>query len=1237
MTPLQIVLVSLAVLVVVAVITVGIVLSNKKDNILPGRGKPVPLTLRDPREFFAVQSTDGSIGRDHEGNLCVNNVVTEKGLSSRDDALQYPLRGAVQRNVKTDRWDDVARRAAPLYYETSDVPTMAVVVEGKGTVVRLDDAKLRAKLLVVRHGATLLLCGDKPTLEVEGVLVESGGILQCGTQDAPFTGTLLNIILRTNPLGYDKCGVLASQYSYNWYCPGVKKTDPPTFTDITGSDEHFTNHLGAKSLGVGFCGNLVLHGSVGLAKKVPYRGTWDVRHTDKSHTPWFNPENHFLTFGDNEYAEAYATTFAHLGDGSGVKGQNTITVDGTVRGEALNHWIPGSRILLTCVTRHYAEGKDKPGTLGTPMMWLDYDPDIDQANYDANKDTVEKLINSGSVIYNDEIGCEVAEIASVDAATGTITLKRPLRFHHAWNESTKKAGGAYRAKITHEGTEVEVDTRPHVALLSRNIRIASEYQDAPNSGGAFNRSSTAPETDNPSDYHFKGPGGMLVPDWAKNEAVNKYDDIYKWAYKYRDEGLALTDTDDDKWKEVRRAVRVGKGDTEDPYRYRRAEEIEPVGCWQLGTAGMKGANSILGSQTMFRYGSSTTVDGVELKGLGINGASGNLGQYALHYHLAGWTTAFDEYVEEGVVRDATVVNCSIHQCPSRVVSLHGTNLAQLRNNVSFLTYGSAWFTEEGVERFNVFEHNLAVATMLLRWSDWDNPSKLCPFAAYDFNNGSVFWIKNNQNALVRNIAACCPRPVVGFWPITQRIASAHNMASVCVGDGTRLLPGTAASWCADGGDNSEKYALGIYGHHTNKCWAPESYYLKGYTTKQGCSAQANDNLSAYYRFSDNVGYSILAMMNTYISFYACLPNATRAEPCKGLSRQAYPTTEDAPLWLPKMGLNSCTDEMVVGTYLQPAFAGSSRRAEGLFQPWTVEEEIEFNGGSIKSCCPDAVNCPGRAQGITRAGMSACSRCVPCVFSSCLSFGCSPFVGQTGSAMWSKAQSSWAINCCALTYGAAKGNIPGTSNNVQSATSFVFSVGDDVNKFEFAYMVMHNLITDGAVDLYPVSTIISGEQTLIADSSTWRAGEYTTNKNVSLPHVYFGDGIDHTVVPNAMWANLKFIPGTPIQMFNEDGKKKQLVQNVNGQYNIESVGNWVADNTVKGPYVMDMDGTGGKGRLLRYNSSFQNYDTMKKFVEAEPIRTQIPMEYAVGMFHTDMQIEIGDKICAILATVQTPSK
>jgi hypothetical protein len=1182
------------------------------DDLEPTQGEEgLQPPLVDARHFFSLASTDGTVGRDDDGSLWVKGVQVEKGIDTREEALQYALACPLMPLSKDQSWTSFVRAFAKESLQDHDAPDRTMVLEGKNTLYRLDNRKLRLKGLVVRRGATLLLCGDRPVIEAEYILVESGGLLQCGCEKTPYFGIQARITLRSNKLGYAKCGVVASEYSYKWYSPGAVMTHPATFTDITGSHHMFMNTFGPKSLGVGFCGNLVLVGSMRAGTHVPYMGTWDVK---EGQTLFIDPTEHFLTHGDPDYDAAYAGTWGHLGENTGVKGDVFIHVDlGTVSGNAFEAWKQGSKIMITSVSQQYARGDSKPGTLGTPAMWMDYVPGTD--NYNANLETIRALAPMH------DIGMEVAEVVSV-SSDGRVQLARPLHFHHAWRGTSP--GGAFRAPITKDGRTLTVDTRPHVALLSRNILIEAQYENAPLSGGAFNLESKAPREENPNDYDFKGPGGHLVPNWSRFVAPHSYSSVSYGCYKDRDAALEEKNPNSASWQEARRYSKVGTGSFNDPAQYMNPEDVEPIGCWQLGTAGMKGANAILGSHTMFRYGSSSLLDGVELHRLGINSASGNIGAYCIHYHMAGWVSSFDEYLGPQAKREGTVRNCSIWQSASRVVSLHGSNEVQIKNNVSFLTYGSAWFTEEGNERLNVFEHNLCAATMLLRWSDFDNPSKLIASAGFDVNNASCFWIKNNQNAMVRNVACCCPRPVVGFWPIAQSIASGHNAASVCVGDPVRKLPSLAASWCASGGPAPDRFALGPSGYHA-PCWAPESYYLKGRTTLQGCAAESNDNISAFYALSDNVAYSLLTFCNVYISFYACKPQPGPGDACTSLSIQARNTTEaNAAVFLPFNAVSSCAEEALVSAYLQPLFTGSSEPKEKLFTPWSLAEELAFNGGIPGQCCRGA--CTGKSKGIVEN--TACSQCIPAMFASSLCFGTTGFVGQTGGALWSKSQSNLVVNCCFLQYGNSTA-LSGFESQFTS-TSSVLAMGDNVNKYGLSYHIFYNHMCDGGTDLLPNPTVFAGPKTFLGDNFGWRQGEYVANRNVSVADLYLTDGVTLGTFPTSCWKNMSFMGGNNANLRIRLDNGAAFIVNFPGT-SPKADGSWTRKPSLKNPFFMEIKD--GKGRLLRYNASFSNFGEMGKFVTENP-RWTIPADKSIGLFHTAMQIKLGDKLCEILAGVES---
>jgi hypothetical protein len=1192
----------------------------------------------DPRLFFSLESTEGMIGRNDHGDLFVNGELKENGIITREQALEYPLTPKIV-PLPSESWEECVQRVAPGSIlapgETKiDQPGWTLVIEGKTDIWHFAGDLLRLKGLVIRHGACLLIAGDSPRIEAEFILVESGGLLQCGGKTATFRGNL-EILMRANPLGAAKCGVVRSQYGYQWYNPGViKDQDAPTgyphFRDITGSEMLFQNAFNARVLAVGFCGTLALFGRCGQSTPIDYDGTWAARYA-LNKAPFFNNSDHFLTLGDDELPENYALTWTHLEEGSGVKGDGSIVLDASARAALAagdSGWVPGAQVVITCVSEHWCEGGDvKPQTLGTPAMWLDYDPVNDKANHDANEATIIALAPPH------DIGVEVATIQSVDAATGTLTLARSLYFNHAWDPVAGSGGGAVWFDVQGVNDHIQVDTRPHVGLLTRNIRIRAEYTNAPDSGGAFNRPSTAPREANPSDYDFRGGMRSIVPDFIPFSASGTYATIVENCYQRRDAALESDDPTSLEWQIAMRTVKTTAGDASDRSLYDKIEDTAPVGCWQLGTAGMQGANSILGAHCMFRYGSSVTLDSIEVKGMGVNGASGQIGQYCLHFHLMGWTHSFAEYLQPGdtVGRDASCSNSSIWSSASRVVALHGTNEAVLSNNISFLTYGTSWFTEEGVEILNTFDHQLVIATMVLRNSVYDNPSGLLPFTGFDFNAVSCAWLKNNRNKWVRNVTCNCPRPVVAIWPITQQIAVAHNLASVSPGDSVRLLPAIGSGWCVTGGPTPSRYALSQYGGHLlGGGWSPDSYELHGMTDSTNCGIGTGENVSPHLALSDNVGYGMAAFISEYISFYACIPLSlvepisSGHTPCQDLAIQGrWSNDQNAPLWLPARGVNGSADQAVVASYMQCQWNGSSAIGDG-FWPWTADQIDTFNGGP-GLCCPGGA-CTGSTQGIVATNQpGSCSRCMPNVFSSCLAFGMAGFTGQMNTSVWTKAQSTQILNCCFLDYGNSK-NISGMLFP-ESSTTTVLACGDNLKKYGMSYMQFHNLICNSRMELLPNPTSYSGDKTVIDVTTQFRHGEYISSLVTAVPDMYFAGGIDHTIIPAGTWASSGFIGPVVLRIFDE-GTATQYTAGAGAVPG--SASPWIITHTLKNPFFMEI--SGGRGQLLRYpNSATSNLGDMQHYLDAN-LKWGIPADKEIGLYHSPLQIATGDEICRVLAMI-----
>jgi G8 domain len=100
-----------------------------------------------------------------------------------------------------------------------------------------------------------------------------------------------------------------------------------------------------------------------------------------------------------------------------------------------------------------------------------------------------------------------------------------------------------------------------------------------------------------------------------------------------------------------------------------------------------------GAAVVIRQGGKAYVDGIELS---RGGKLGVLGEYPFHWHLA------------GDVPGQFLRNSSIHHSYQRCVTLHGTNYAEVSNNVCFDHLGHGFFFEQGNEIKNVMRHNLGM-------------------------------------------------------------------------------------------------------------------------------------------------------------------------------------------------------------------------------------------------------------------------------------------------------------------------------------------------------------------------------------------------------------------------------------------------------------------------------------------------------------------------------------------------
>ena len=173
--------------------------------------------------------------------------------------------------------------------------------------------------------------------------------------------------------------------------------------------------------------------------------------------------------------------------------------------------------------------------------------------------------------------------------------------------------------------------------------------------------------------------------------------------------------------------------------------------------------SFYGGHVMAMATSKMFVEGVEFQRMGQNLT---LARYPIHWHLIG--DAKGQYIK----------NASIHDTYNRCVTVHGTNILRVENNVTYNTVGHCFFLEDGVEHGNEFVRNLAIQTKCHTSKPCD-PTNLAMFGSTDGRNFttagqqskdvllpsdntvSSFWITNPDNIYRDNVAAGSDS--TGFW------------------------------------------------------------------------------------------------------------------------------------------------------------------------------------------------------------------------------------------------------------------------------------------------------------------------------------------------------------------------------------------------------------------------------------------------------------------------------------------
>ncbi|MDQ2639986.1 MAG: G8 domain-containing protein [Pseudomonadota bacterium] len=177
--------------------------------------------------------------------------------------------------------------------------------------------------------------------------------------------------------------------------------------------------------------------------------------------------------------------------------------------------------------------------------------------------------------------------------------------------------------------------------------------------------------------------------------------------------------------------------------------------------------SYFGGHIMAMPSSKMFIAGVELQRMGQNLT---LARYPIHWHLVG--DAKGQYIK----------NAAIHDTYNRCVTVHGTNLLRVENNVTYNTVGHCFFLEDGIEHGNEFVKNLGIQTKChttkpcvptnLAAAGENRPAGNSQAAVANGvagaealipsdNTVSTFWVTHPDNTYIDNVAAGSDQ--IGFW------------------------------------------------------------------------------------------------------------------------------------------------------------------------------------------------------------------------------------------------------------------------------------------------------------------------------------------------------------------------------------------------------------------------------------------------------------------------------------------
>jgi integrase len=745
-------------------VIIAIVYAAKRRGPRPFFLETANMIIRetDARKFYSIDSTDQLLGLNQKGDLVDGDGTILLAGIGKDaaDLTKRPLTYEMGHPYWTNEWGQLSEENWKIYAERFQKNTIVpgsytgtvLVIEANGVHTSGNGydyaptylaSSLDVVGIVVRKGGILIL-GDpgKPwKIRTQFILVESGGVIQAGSshqQSHRYRGSL-TIELSHPPGGHDAMGTVASQYTYRCYAPGTRRMEdlPLTQTDqlqstFDGTTMAFSNTFGCKVIAVGFNGQLHLAGNIPYVD-VPYRGTWKSYKGTNPADPWLTADDSPDIFKTTEKAAAviagipieYPCTWLRMANGKWKKGGNYVDLevdDASILAHLEDTWVPGARVVLTGRSEQYTNYPNDPE--GMLCSWVDNDVDVERAaNALANQKFQDKFKGKGADNGWDpdkSNGCEAARIDRLELMSGgfiRLHLKDGMQFDHDSTFTTLTR--TPEDSLSPADKIITIGTSLHVGLLTHSIRITSFL-----SSGGTGANVGPGKRPSPVKGTWYGPGGSMR---CNSNAYIANGEIYANCYK----NLALNNE-------------------------KFCNNMDPPavanGTWILGSQTLTGSNSIFCGHQMFRYGSSVSLDGVEMHKLGTPANFGAKARYATHFHLSGYPRRWRGYLPDGTDgqgksstgwafrRSARVENCSLWCIPSRYVSMHGVHDALFRNNVGFISYGSGVFVEDGTETGNEIDHNLLTWQVLYQYNSYYNTVPLYGYVSTDYSTSSTIWL-----------------------------------------------------------------------------------------------------------------------------------------------------------------------------------------------------------------------------------------------------------------------------------------------------------------------------------------------------------------------------------------------------------------------------------------------------------------------------------------------------------------